>query len=293
MNILCATQILAPEASREEWLKTREQGIGGSDVATVIGLSKWKSAYSLWAERVGIVEKTFKESEAMEWGTRLETVIAAKFIEAHPELEVTVDCGTWAHNDRAWQIANPDGVYVTADGVQGILEIKTATYEDDWADGVPRYYQTQVQWYMQTLGLGEAIVAVLFHGNKYREYTLLANKFEQDLNLQRVEKFLQHVHTGVAPDIDGSDSTLETIRAEHPHIDPQSVYDATKHALRYFTTKEQLKLVTEAHNASKAELLSEMGNAKTATVDGEVVFQRQARGLGTPYLVEKKMKAKD
>jgi putative phage-type endonuclease len=288
-----ATQILEAGASRETWLATRQTGIGGSDVATILGLNKWKSAYSLWAERIGLVDNQTNESEAMEWGTRLESVIAAKFQEAHPELEVNTEVGTWASIARPWQIANPDGIYRTEDDVYGVLEIKTATYEDDWAHGVPRYYRTQVQWYLHTLGLGEATVAVLFHGNKYREYQIIADPFEQQLNMERVQQFLTLVDAGVAPELDGSDSTQESLKAQHPLIDPTILFDATEYAPAYFTTKRELDEATEAHNVAKAQLLLAMGNAKTGYVYEQPVFARQARGEGRPFLVIKKQQAKE
>ena len=42
-NILVETEGL----SREGWLRYRKCGIGGSDVAAILGISKWNSAISL------------------------------------------------------------------------------------------------------------------------------------------------------------------------------------------------------------------------------------------------------
>lgn len=39
--------------SREEWLALRRQGIGGSDVAAILGLSKFKTQQELWMEKTG------------------------------------------------------------------------------------------------------------------------------------------------------------------------------------------------------------------------------------------------
>ena len=44
VNILVETDGL----SREEWLEYRKQGIGGSDVAAILGISKWKSEIEIW-----------------------------------------------------------------------------------------------------------------------------------------------------------------------------------------------------------------------------------------------------
>ena len=210
---------------REEWLKVREGGIGGSEVATICGLNKWESPYTLWAKKMHLVESPdISDREPIEWGNRLEPVIIDKFEDMHPELNLVRDVGTYQHKERPWQRANPDALYwyFDEDNVvrYGVLEIKTAQFEDDWTDGVPRYYVTQVQWYLQTLGLGEATLAVLFHGNKYREFPILANKLEQDVNMERVLLFCEYLEHGTAPDFDGADSTYETVRNMHPNIDP-------------------------------------------------------------------------
>lgn len=74
-NILVETDGL----SREEWLRYRKQGIGGSDVAAILGISKWNSAISLWLNKTNQTEDDTQENEAMEWGTIMEPVIRNHF----------------------------------------------------------------------------------------------------------------------------------------------------------------------------------------------------------------------
>ena len=70
---------------REEWLKVRESGIGGSEVATICGLNKWESAYTLWAKKTHRIEAPdLSGREPIEWGNRLEPVIIDKFADDHP-----------------------------------------------------------------------------------------------------------------------------------------------------------------------------------------------------------------
>lgn len=49
--------------SHQEWLEDRRKGIGGSDVATILGLNQYKSAYQLWLEKTGQVELKDTESD--------------------------------------------------------------------------------------------------------------------------------------------------------------------------------------------------------------------------------------
>jgi len=51
--------ILADPKSREEWLKARHFGIGGSDAACIVGANKYKTNVQLWEEKpvVAVLEK--------------------------------------------------------------------------------------------------------------------------------------------------------------------------------------------------------------------------------------------
>jgi putative phage-type endonuclease len=270
----------------QEWLDLRKSGIGGSEVAAICGFSKWTSPYTLWCQKTGKISGDIPLNDAMEWGTRLEPVIIDKFSDNHPELTVHRDVGTWNHPDRPFQITNPDGIFETEDGELGILEIKTAMYEDDWRDGVPRYYETQVQWYMQTFGLKKAWVAVLFHGNSYREYELEANDFAQEIYLTKVQEFMAYMDSDIAPDFDGSKSTLETVRTRHPEIDDTEV-EVGDLGVHYVAALHKYNDANSELNLIKSHVLSAMGQAKKGLVNDELAFVRQSRSGSTPFLVFK------
>jgi predicted phage-related endonuclease len=51
------------DMTRTEWLMDRKKGIGGSDVATILGLNKWKAPYQLWLEKTGQIE--IEESDSV------------------------------------------------------------------------------------------------------------------------------------------------------------------------------------------------------------------------------------
>lgn len=278
--------------NRQEWLEVRKSGIGGSEVAAICGLSKWESAYTLWLRKTGRAEdKDLSGNEAVEWGNRLEPVVIDKFEESHPELSVFRDVGTYAHKERDWQRCNPDAIYKTPEGEYGILEIKTAQFEDDWTDGVPKYYFTQVQWYLQTLGLGEAVVAVLFHGNKYREFLIQANALEQDVNLERVEQFVASLSTDTPPDFDNLEATYEAVRAQHPNIDPDKTEELGDLGVHYLQQDAVCKREYATLQGLKTRVLDAMGDAKTGLVYDEPMFTRSARGTESlPYLQLKKGK---
>ncbi|MGH3923507.1 MAG: YqaJ viral recombinase family protein, partial [Pseudonocardiaceae bacterium] len=85
------------EPGSPEWHTAREDGLGGSEIAAVMGLSPWESRFSLWHRKAGRLDPV-QESPEMEWGKRLEDVIAIKFGECHPELDV-VRTGLWRNRE--------------------------------------------------------------------------------------------------------------------------------------------------------------------------------------------------
>lgn len=275
------------ENQSPEWHAARATGIGGSDVGTICGLNPWQSPFTLWAKKSGRISDQIEPNEAMEWGTRLESVILDKFRDEHPDLEVNGDVGTWAHKDRSWQLANLDGIAVDRAGNASVIEIKTARYEDDWAKGVPAYYRTQVLWYLQTLGLKHAYVVALFSGSKYREFEIHYDEFEAEVNLNRVIMFRSYLETDTQPDFDGATSTYETVRELNPDIED------TEHELGDLGVYYELAVTeygqAEAHlNEMKSRVMDAMGKAKRGLIEGEWRVTRQARKGGSPYLVSKR-----
>lgn len=270
-----------------EWLELRSRGIGGSEVSIICGLNKWESAVTMFYKRTGKIATERPDSEPMYWGRALEAPIMNRFIEDNPQLKVYTDVGTWINRKRDYQIVNPDGIFQTEDGEFGIVEIKTARYPDDWANGVPDYYRTQINYYLNAFGFSKAYCAVLFSGSDYRCYEVQADKFQQSVDLEMVEAFIATVKDNIVPDWDGSDSTYETVRKLHPLIEDDEV-ELGERYLDYRSAKVQAEKATEKLNQLKSEVLFQMGNAKRGLFQGQHVLSRQSKGQGTPFLVEKR-----
>jgi putative phage-type endonuclease len=274
----------------KEWHELRKTGIGGSEVASIVGISPWRSAISLWAEKTGTLPREEIKNDAVEWGVRLEAVVLDKLEDEHPEFTVFRNVGSWTHAERLWQISNPDGIFKHENGY-GIIEVKTAAYEDDWkADGqyvCPAYYETQVQWYLQTFGFDRAIVAVLFAGRKYIEIEVLASSLQQDVNLEAAEKFRECVTKVEQPDWDGSSSTVDTIRRMNPELDGSAV-ELADLGKTYLQALEDYNTANGGLNNMKARVLSAMGGAKRGTIGDVTIVTRMSRAGGLPYLVNKK-----
>lgn len=263
------------ENQSPEWHELRSNGIGGSQVGTILGLNPWESAYTLWAKLSGKIPESFEQNEKMFWGTVLEPVIRDEWGKQNPEFEI-FDTGTWADG---WKHANPDGILKRGDDY-GLLEIKTAGYR--WDDVPPQYY-AQVQWYMHLLGLKWCKIVVLFQGNQLQTYTI---NYDQEFvhgALLRVTEFWDGVAKDVAPSWDGSESTYQTVRVMHPDI-VDSEIELGKLGSELLSAQGQLDSATEKLNEIKSIVLDFMDKAKYGQLDGKTIVTRSARNGGIPYL---------
>ena len=279
-----------------EWHELRGEGIGGSEVGTICCLNKWESAFTLWAKKSGLINDLVEPNEAMEAGTLLEKFILDNyFVRLNPDLVVYGDVGTFALD---WSHANPDAIYQNTDGSFGIWECKTARFEDDWnvpkrgergvgAD-IPKSYYAQVQWYMRVMGFKEAIVSVLFGGQKYREFFVPADPFAQETDLVLATRFWDRLQSGEAPDWDGSKSTYESVRSMNTDVVDVTVDLPAELGDTYLRLQFDNNELESKLNKVKSEIMAFMGDAKNAKINGVVRLTRQnGRNGGSPFLVNK------
>ena len=114
--------------SRTEFLEKRRSGIGASDVAPIMGLSPWKSALSVYLDKV---EPLADEplSPPLEWGIRKEPVIAAAIADHYPQWEIS-RLSAIVHKDHDFLAASPDRI----NGNGELIEIKTARDDRNWGE---------------------------------------------------------------------------------------------------------------------------------------------------------------
>lgn len=59
----------------------RREYIGGSDIAAVMGMNRWKTSLTLWLEKIGEIDlNDNSNNEAKELGRELEGFIAKSFL---------------------------------------------------------------------------------------------------------------------------------------------------------------------------------------------------------------------
>lgn len=207
--------------SNEDWLDYRRQGIGGSDVAAIMGISPFATAQDLYYDKIGVkpvIEEDTNNWVALEVGHRLEDLVA-KIFSVKTGLEVFPIRKMFRHPDYPFMLADVDYFIRFPDGGTGILECKTTNYncQDKWADGqIPDNYIYQVRHYLAVMNLDCAYIACLY-GNNADEFFI--RKIERDMDeeqeiIEQEEYFWnEYVQKKVVPPLYGKpDLILNSIR---------------------------------------------------------------------------------
>lgn len=141
--------ILYDPKTREEWLKCRCHGIGGSDAGAILGVNKYKTNLELWEEKTGAKHKGEISNEAINYGKSAEKHIRELFLLDYPCFASEYhEYRMYANDTYPFLYATLDGELTDQDGTKGVLEIKTTTIRnssqwDEWEGRIPESYYAQ------------------------------------------------------------------------------------------------------------------------------------------------------
>lgn len=269
------------------WLESRKKGIGGSDVAAILGLSKYKSPYQLWLDKTGRTEIEDTQSEPAYWGNELENVVAKEF-QKRTGLKVQKFTKTIVHPDYDFARANIDravinpeisgNVRLKKDGgitTDHILECKTANqylaklWGDD-VESVPDYYLTQCQWYMGITRTQKCSLAVLIGGQKFLTYQIA---YDHELFMMLIEECGKFWHEHVLADVPPAPSTFDDVTHRWSKHDPDTSIDDYEVTGMIEEYKELSQIKNEADEGMKT-LKTKIG---THIQDKEIVLNGDKR----------------
>lgn len=258
------------DLSREEWLKLRRQGIGGSDVSIIAGINPFKSVYQLWLDKTEQTEPEETDSEYAHFGTLLEPVVRKEFT-ARTGIKVRQKHMILQSEDYPFMIADLDGV-INENGETAIFEAKTASAykEDVWKEGVPAEYILQVQHYMCVTGAKRTYIAALVGGNHFY-YHVVERDDEMIAKIITMEKFFweQNVIGGAEPIPDGSDATTAYFNSRFSISNGKTI-ELPEDALAVCEEYEELSLQLKELEKKKSEAANKLKNYLKENESGTV-----------------------
>lgn len=186
----------AAHQQSKEWHDQRRLGIGGSDAAAALGLSKFKTPYQLYQEKIGEAEPEDEVWEMLR-GKCMEPALRQHYADTTGR-EVTVMKNALVHPKYKFMRYNADGL--TTDRLQ---EFKTASYGKEWGevgtDEIPQEYLIQVQHGMIVTQRQVADVTVSIAGNKPKYYEVEADRELQEMIIDGEAAFWENVEIRSAP----------------------------------------------------------------------------------------------
>ena len=248
--------------THDEWLALRRTGIGGSDAGAIMGVSPYKGAFSVWADKMGKLPP-LEDNEAMRQGRDLEDYVARRFAEASG-LRVRHEYSMLRSVEHPCMLADIDRRII---GERAGLECKTsrditmARYRNG---EYPMEYYCQCLHYLAVTGWDCWYLAVLVYGTD-----LLIDKICRDEVLDDIEALIRaeeafwqnHMVLDQPPAPDALDSTAAALGSVYPHDDGTTVcadQDADQALTDLAALKAQKRAldrqITERENQIKAAM---------------------------------------
>ena len=267
------------EMSREDWLKARRAGIGGSDAAALVGMNPYSSPWAVWADKLGFLPEK-EESEPIRLGNDLEPYVAKRFCEISG-LKVNRTNAIIGNQKYPFALANIDRKIL---GRHAGLECKTtsAWHVKEYKNGsFPDRFYAQCVHYLAVTGWDEWFLAVLVLGEGLHIYHMKRNEAavtptwcegsvyvdngEICALMESEEAFWSnHVLTGIPPATDGEEATTKAIRAFVGDADDPGTKDLSCDiSIRnYLALKDQKKAIEKEMERCKQSILIDLGSAE-------------------------------
>ena len=275
MRILLSTK----DISIEKWREIRKQSLGGSDASVVLGLNKWKSAYTLWAEKKHLINDDDKDNEAMRIGRDLEDYVAKRFTEATGK-KIRKRNFMFMHDDYDFITANIDREVV---GENAGLECKTTSVfsKSDFENGeIPLYYYCQCMHYMAVMGYDKMYLAILVLGQAFYYFEINRDETEiENLINAEVKWWNRYILKDEIPEVDGSGSTDVTINKMYHSDDSSVIFDSSikSDVENYINLKTRIKELENSVNEYEQKIKAVIKNAEKCFVGNqyEVIWKNK------------------
>jgi len=201
--------------SKDDVRTNRHEYIGGSDIAVVMGMSRWKTPLKLWAEKTQKLPlPDLSNIEAVQLGTELEQFVADKFVTTTGKA-VRIAPKVYQHKEFPYMVAHIDRLVT---GTDELLECKTCSFfkKDEWdGEEIPQEYILQVMWYLGITGRKVGYIAVLIGGQSFKYKRIEFDQELFDTMVEAAKEFWACVKNDTPPQVVADDDeTLKELYAQ-------------------------------------------------------------------------------
>lgn len=274
----------------DEWRAERRNGCGASDVAALLGFSRWRTPWQVWAEKTGHPMAPVDDAnEAARLGNLLEPWLllqAIWLIQPSADWHVSpTPHRLYRHAEHPLRMCSPDGqrhplvLEPDDDGRWDLVQAKTAGLQTGrapgWsADTYPLGYELQARWEMHVMGAAVNHLVALVAGLGLVHHPIARDmEIEENLVGQVAPWWERHVIGGDEPPLSGGDADM--LAKLYPRVVREAVRLDDTDALSWWEAYRDAHAdVTEAE-ARKSEaavaLKALIGDAKVGLVEGRAI----------------------
>lgn len=228
--------------------KDRDKYIGGSDIAAILGISKFKTRWQLLKEKAGIEYSDFTGNAYTEYGNVMEDKIrqCVSIIENTEFVEDKVIEGDMRYH---------------ADGVshykQTVLEIKTTSTIHEDVDEYD-YYLCQLLTGMEMYGYENGILAVYERPEDFSEVFDKGRMTMYKVKLSDYTMWLEYIHSEIDRFRDDWARLKENPFITEEELQPKEVVDIAKKVINLEAQLTLFKEIESELKEAKAELKKNM-----------------------------------
>jgi len=185
-------------SNRETFLLDRKLGIGGSDIAPIMGLSPYSTPLDVYRDKMNPAVIYEEESEDLKRGARVEKYILQEYCEVN-NCSLEINLAPVIDLKYPFMRGNVDAKVV---GENVIIEAKSTKCPiAKWEEGIPEYYRTQVAYYAMLTNAERVDVPVLFSNWQYACFTYWRDyEYEAQIRGAVINFWNNHILAGIPPE---------------------------------------------------------------------------------------------
>ena len=256
--------------------------IGGSDAATILGVSPWQTRYQLWVRKTGLIsEQTDPAKEKIfARGKRLEPVILQMF---EDETGLHVD-----HRNRRFQDAEYPFLAAEIDGETGEenIDAKTAQpfarhlWGESGSDEIPIYYTAQFMHGLMVTGRDFCHVAAMIGLDDFRIFKIQRDDDLIALIREKELEFWDLVQSQTPPPIETEEDALSLW--PRSTVKTRSVNEiVADHFAELKAITAQIKELESDKESLRNALLPEFQDAEAIEYGGKVLATWKSQNAST------------
>lgn len=252
--------------TREQFLLDRKQGLGGSDIAAIMGVSRWKTPLDIYLDKTSEIIEEEKDEYVLQRGRLLEEAVLKGYAEYTGKTLVT-NIPMLRHAQYPFLIGNVDAK-VQDENI--LVEAKTSRdFAADWHKNMPLEYKLQAAHYAHIYNADRLDIAVLFGGLDTGYFVYERDEIlEQMIKEAAIDFWHNHVLKKVPPPV----LTVSDCNALYPKSTKDKIIEANSEVVdlieAWQSRKQQIKTLEEEEELLAAQVRAYMQDAEILKGNG-------------------------